>query len=60
MQSSNKTMLHASKVSIGWFEKKGITVMNCPPQSPDLNPIETLWSNLGKRVRMPKFSLKNN
>ena len=28
------------------------------PQSPDLNPIETLWSHLGKRVRMQKCSSK--
>ena len=49
---------HTSKVSIGWFEKKWITVMTWPPQSPDLNPIENLWSHLGKRVRMHKCSSK--
>ena len=31
---------HTSKVSISWFEKKGITVMKWPPQSLDLNSIE--------------------
>ena len=49
---------HTSKVSKGWFEKKGITVMTWPPQSLVLNPIETLFSHLGKRVRMHKCSLK--
>ena len=47
---------HTSKVSIGWFEKKGITVMKWPPQSSDLNPIKTLWSHLGKRIWMHKCS----
>ena len=32
--------------------------MTWPPQSPDLNPFETLWSHLGKRVRMHKCSSK--
>ena len=32
--------------------------MKWPPKPPDLNPIETLWSHLGKRVRMHKCSSK--
>ena len=54
----DNAQFHMSKVSIGWFEKKGITVMKWSPQSLDLNPIETLWSHLGKRVRMHKCSSK--
>ena len=51
---------HTSKVSIGWFKKKGITVMTWPPQSPDLNPMETSWSHLGKRVRSTNVHQKKN
>ena len=49
---------HTSKVSIGWFEKKWITVMKCLPQSPDLNPIETLWSHIGKSENAQIFIKK--
>ena len=46
-----------SKVSIVWFEKRDYSD-DVAPSIPDLNPIETLWSHLGKRVRMHKCSSK--
>lgn len=34
-------------------------VMETPPQSPDINPIENLWDYLGKRLQNREISNKN-
>jgi len=33
-----------------WFENKGITTVDWPPYSPDLNPIEHVWAKLKEWV----------
>ena len=37
---------HKSKIVSEWLSKQDFTAMECPPQSPDLNPIENMWNTL--------------
>lgn len=48
---------HTAGVTKRFFERKAINLMDWPPQSADLNPIENLWSMLDSKV--PPSGRKN-
>jgi hypothetical protein len=41
---------HTAGTSRAWFHNHGIDVIDFPPWSSDLNPIELLWNDLKRRV----------
>jgi transposase len=43
---------HKSRKAQNWLHNHGITCLDFPPYSPDLNPIENLWNDIARRVEL--------
>ncbi|KAK4521769.1 Methylenetetrahydrofolate dehydrogenase [NAD(+)] [Mucor velutinosus] len=55
----DKATPHTSDITKQWFTDNGFNLdenMNCPPQSPDLSPIEDVWHLL--KLRLNKCSTR--
>ncbi len=47
---------HTSQVARAYFRQNAVTLLEWPPQSPDLNPIENIWAMLkSKMKKIPGF-----
>ena len=45
---------HTSRIAHQWLEDNEVNVLECPAQSPDLNPIEHLWAHLKQQLAKAK------
>lgn len=47
---------HTAKLTKRYFESKNMNILEWPPQSPDMNPIENLWGDIKAVIseKMPK------
>ena len=59
---SSKTMIRNIQLVFTkeWFYGFRVTVLDWPAQSPDLNPIENLWSELDRRLKDRKTNTKED
>ena len=51
---------HKAKICTAFLETSGITVLDWPGNSPDLNPIETLWGVVKQRISKIDIPSRND
>ncbi len=50
---------HTARITKKWLEDNNVVVLEWPPQSPDLNPIEHIWGEVERRLRKADIFIKN-
>lgn len=56
----DNALCHTSRTTRQWMEENNIRLLDWPAQSPDLNPIEHLWSTLKTRIRNHRIATKDS
>lgn len=51
---------HTARITENWLERKGIRILNWASQSPDLNPIEHIWSYMKNELSKKIINDINN
>ena len=47
--------IHNSKITRAYLQQNNIQVMDWPPLSPDMNPIENVWAEISKKLEREKI-----
>ena len=47
--------VHKSLNNLKFYKEKGIKVIDFPPYSPDLNPIENIWGKIKKQIMKKEY-----
>ena len=50
MFQQDNAPIHKAHITRNYLQQQGFVVMNFPPSSPDMNPIEHLWAVLKKEL----------
>lgn len=47
---------HKAKITMDWFKSNNIPLLDWPPTSPDINPIENIWSIIDRDLQNYKIT----